>query len=97
MNIEGSKPNQKNDIFIYDKSKAELTGISEVIGFTDCNIVLSCRHGSISIEGESLKIDCFDSEVGKLSLTGDVSAVFYFGCAPKDKSKRGKRFKKNID
>lgn len=80
--------NEINNIFIYDKERAKLTGIQDVESFTDTSIIVTCRHGSISIEGDALKIESFDSTVGDLSMTGNIEGLFYFG---KNKDKKNKK------
>ena len=81
-----------NDIFIYDRSRADMTGICEVIEFSENNISVSCRSGNISIDGSSLKIGSFDSESGRLSITGEIDSVIYYGEAPTVKKTRRRLF-----
>lgn len=91
MNTDESKINDINNIFIYDREKAKLSGISDVEGFTDTNIVVTCKYGSISIEGEGLKIDSFDSATGDLCISGTVDGMFYFGNSAKSKKSKKSR------
>lgn len=67
-----------HSICVYNRERAEITGISEVESFHDTEILLSCPHGDISVEGENLKIDSFSVESGKIIILGAVSAVAYF-------------------
>ncbi len=83
---------KENDIFIYDRSRADLSGIDEVLEFSDTNITVSCKSGNISIDGSSLKISSFDSESGRLSVTGQLDSVIYFGEAPRDKKTKRRIF-----
>ena len=78
-----------SDFFLYDTKKAELTGISDVISFTDSEIVAECKWGVLSVNGEELKIENFDSARGNLSLCGNINGIFYFGKMSKDKKKKG--------
>ena len=80
------------DIYLFDRKKAELTGISDVIGFTDSNITLNCKFGVVTIDGRELKIVSFDSESGKLSVTGTVDSIFYYGEPSSDKKGRKRLF-----
>lgn len=66
------------DIHIYDRTKTELSGVTEVVSFSDANITLTCKFGTVSIDGEGLKVKAFDSASGNLSVTGRVDAVVYF-------------------
>ncbi len=81
-----------NDIFLYDRSKAEISGIYDVIEFSSENITVSCKSGNISIDGNSLKIESFDSQSGRLSISGNVDGILYFGDAPAEKKSRRRFF-----
>lgn len=92
MNSAQKTVNETNNIYIYDRGKAELTGIYDVLSFTDANITVTCKTGCISIEGKSLKIDSFDSATGELIVTGTLDGFFYFG--KKEKSEKIEKGKK---
>ena len=86
VNVIGERD---NNIFIYDRNRAELSGIDEVLEFSERSVVLCCKTGNISIEGNMLRICSFDSASGSLLISGTIDSVFYFGDA--DESKRSKR------
>lgn len=83
--------NSVNNICIFDRKKAELSGIYEVIGFTDTAIVVTCKSGNVSIDGSSMKIDSFDSSSGKLTVIGDINGLFYYEGVEKEKKKKLRR------
>lgn len=76
MNTEGT--HQSHSAFLYDRKKAELSGITEVESFHDSGIILASSLGEISIEGEELKIDSFSVESGKISISGHINGLFYY-------------------
>ncbi len=76
------------DIYVYGRKRAELTGIGEVISFSDINVTLACDSGSISVDGSSLRIESFDSASGKLTVNGCIDGVFYFGDGLNGRKKR---------
>ncbi|MBQ7714543.1 MAG: YabP/YqfC family sporulation protein [Clostridia bacterium] len=88
----GSIDRREQDIFIYSGKRAELSGISDVIGFTDTNVTLLCDGGTLSIDGEDMKIESFNSDSGKLTVTGKIDGVYYFGDKPNDGKKRRRFF-----
>ncbi|MBQ7669464.1 MAG: YabP/YqfC family sporulation protein [Clostridia bacterium] len=67
-----------NDIHIFDRSKAEVTGVSEVLSFSNSGITVSCKIGTVSFDGDGLKILSFDSASGKLYISGRVDSVYYY-------------------
>ncbi len=77
-----------HNVFLYCRKRIELTGISDVIAFSENEVEAEYAGGCISIEGEELKIDEFSSETGKLIVLGTVNGFLYYGRTPK-KNKRG--------
>ena len=70
---------QENNIFIYDRKKLEATGITDVIAFSDTCVEMALEEGSLAVDGSDLKIDSFSSGTRKISISGFVSAVRYYG------------------
>lgn len=75
MNVEAAP---QHNISILDRKKAEISGILEVGSFEDTAIELTCDFGTLSIEGEGLKIDSFSAETGRITVSGTVNALFYW-------------------
>ena len=82
---------QEQNVILHNRKKIELSGITDVSAFSDCEVEVEYPGGAIAIEGEDLKIDGFSSETGHLCIIGTVSGFFYFGRSRKTKkNKRGK-------
>ena len=64
-----------------------MTGISDVTSFDDCQIMAQNKESDISIEGEGLKIEKFDSSSGELTVNGKILGLNYYGAAPEKKKK----------
>ncbi len=67
-----------HNVCLYDRARAELSGISEVESFHDEGILLIAPFGEVSIEGENLKIDSFSVETGKICITGKITGILYY-------------------
>ena len=89
MNSENS---QSHSIYISDRNRAELSGVSEVESFNDTGIELLSGFGGISVEGDSLKIEQFSVESGKILITGHITGVFYYEKPDKSGVRRGSIF-----
>ncbi len=76
-----------HDVYIYGRSRVELSGISDVISFCVSSVVLTCPDADMYIEGSSLKIESFDSKSGKITVTGHIDGVVYAD----DGERKGKR------
>ena len=83
---------QAQNIFLYDRKKLEMTGLSDVSAFSDTSVEMSYSGGMIAVEGTDLKIDSFSSETGHICITGVVSSFCYYGKAPSQKNGLLRRF-----
>lgn len=71
--------NPEQSVLLSNRSRMELSGISEVESFTDENILALSSLGDISIDGTELKIESFSAESGKLVVNGKFDGFCYFG------------------
>lgn len=83
---EEQKPIEQN-VTMQDRRHLEMTGIDGVESFCDTEILLRYADGSISVDGEELKVELFNAETHRLTLSGLVNCIEYFGSAPKTKGK----------
>ncbi|MBQ7226558.1 MAG: hypothetical protein IJX02_08190 [Clostridia bacterium] len=79
----------KHDVLIKSRKRMEMTGVSDVSSFDDAEIVVQAGDSGVSIEGENLKIEKFNSENGELVLNGSINGMFYY-------AKKGEKKKKSI-
>lgn len=79
----------KHDVLIKSRQRMEMTGISDVSSFDDAEIVVQTENSGVSIEGENLKIEKFNSENGELVLNGSINGMFYHS---KNSNKKKKTF-----
>ena len=59
---------QVQNVFLYDRKKLEMTGISDVSAFSDTSVEMTYGGGMIAIDGTDLKIDSFSSETGHICI-----------------------------
>ena len=69
-----------------DGRELTLDGVVDIIGFLDGEITLECEGGTITVEGDGLKIDSLIKEGGKISVKGNITGIFR---TPAKKEKRG--------
>lgn len=72
-------------IILEDRSRLELTGITDVDRFDEQEIILFTQLGELSIRGSGLHVNEMSVERGKLSVEGDISALVY---GDKDRKKK---------
>ena len=75
----GELDSVNQNIRILHRQRMELTGIEEVESFTDNSVVMRSSLGSLSVEGDSLKIESFSTDKGELIIEGKIDGVYYFG------------------
>ena len=78
MTTKNEKLTQNHSLFI-TQSNAEIKGISEVISFSDNEIVFSLPTKTLFLTGEGLSLDALNTENGSALVTGKVHAVRYKG------------------
>lgn len=74
-NIESSF--ETHFLSIENRRQVRLTGIDDVLSFNEYEITMHSALGSLIIEGEQLKIDCFSSEKGTLDVSGKIDGIAY--------------------
>ena len=73
------KPNvhKEHTLTLINRSVMTLTGVSEVIVFTDAEITLKTSCGHLLIRGSSLNIGKLNTDTGELSVSGTVTLLKY--------------------
>ncbi len=69
---------REQDVCLFSRKRMELTGICEVEGFTENEMILSSDLGMISLEGRDMKIVSFSTESGVIKITGEFSGFYYY-------------------
>ncbi len=72
-----NEQNAAHNIIIENRKNINLSGVKEVLEFTDDTINAITELGLITIRGENLKIGNFNTEKGDLSASGNIIAVVY--------------------
>ena len=60
-----------------NRSKLEMTGISDVISFDLTKVLLESDYGVITIKGQNLHVNRLSVEKGELDIDGTVQAIEY--------------------
>lgn len=65
------------NVIIESRKKLNISGVREVTSFDDETILLETALGKMTVKGEELHIESFNTENGELSATGQIHAVVY--------------------
>ena len=60
-----------------EREKLRVTGVTEVVSFTDGAVVLNTALGTLIVQGQNLKLELLSLEGGQTEVTGHVSALVY--------------------
>ncbi len=74
-----SEQNSSHNLFIENRNIINLTGVKEVVAFSDDTISAITELGEITLRGTGLKINNFSDITGDLSASGNIVAVVYNG------------------
>ena len=80
-----TEPNGRHGLILENRSRLELTGVTDVDRFSEEGILLYTQLGELSIKGRNLHINRMNVESGELSVEGDIAALVYG-----DKERTGK-------
>ena len=74
--MNGEK-NLHQNIAIWDRQRAQLTGIEEVESFTASEIAALSVLGDVTVWGSGMKIRHFSTESGELEIEGEIESIAY--------------------
>ena len=60
-----------------NRSKLEITGISDVVSFDLTKVLLESDYGVITIKGQNLHVNRLSVEKGELDIDGTIQAIEY--------------------
>lgn len=80
--ITSEKTGGVHTLFLEDRSKMTLEGVTEVCGFSENLVTLKTRRGALSVKGKGLSISRLNTETGELFISGEIAIIQY----SKDKS-----------
>lgn len=64
-------------VVLEERRKMEITGICEVESFDEREAILKTSAGEMTVEGKNIKIEVLDTDSARVSLIGEIDAIFY--------------------
>ena len=65
------------NVIIESRKKLSISGVKQVVSFDDETLLLDTALGRMTVKGEGVKIENFDTKTGDLEATGTIHAVVY--------------------
>lgn len=69
--------NKEHSVCIKDRSEMTLSGVGEVVSFSDNVVFLKTSRGDLQIKGNNLRIGKLNTETGELCISGFVTTFRY--------------------
>lgn len=67
----------QHNVILEQRNKLILSGVTEVDSFEDDNVEIKTTKGSLTIRGNGMRMESYNSEVGDLVVNGDIFALVY--------------------
>lgn len=84
---QAERPKKAHTIVLENRKRLVIEGVEDVLRFDDLSAEISTSLGDLIVEGESLRIEIFDTERGTVTLTGSIRTLDYL--EPKESSGKG--------
>ena len=68
---------RKQNAILRNRERLALDGVSEVVSFDDAAVVLRTLLGTLTVEGEGLRVTKLLLDCGEVNIEGKISALFY--------------------
>lgn len=65
------------NVIIENRKKLNVSGVRQVNSFDEETILLDTALGRMTVKGENMKIENFNTDTGDLTASGTVHAVVY--------------------
>ena len=62
---------------LQNRSKLNLTGVTEVVSFDDTSVILRTPLGTLLIQGSQLQLKTLTLDGGNVTVEGDIAALSY--------------------
>lgn len=79
---EQTEPKRPHTLSMTERSRMELTGVSDVDSFNEQLIVMDTSQGELTVAGRELHISALDLEAGRLNIDGLILALEYSDAHP---------------
>lgn len=75
--MEQSSTVKNHNLTMHNRSKTTLTGVTDVIEFDLCKVILETTMGVIHIKGKDIKVTAINLDKGEVSINGEVDSFEY--------------------
>ncbi len=66
-----------HSLMLNERNKLQVSGVTDIGGYDEQNIVAVTTQGELAIKGEELRIVSMSTDTGELVVEGNISALNY--------------------
>lgn len=93
MEEKSYNPQVQHNIVMEGRSRLVLSGIKEIESFEEESVSLITSKGNLTVRGNDMKMESYNSEVGDLVINGNIYALVYTNESQNNKGFFGRIFK----
>jgi sporulation protein YabP len=66
-----------NSIIIENRFKTNITGVTDVVAFSETEVILDTANGWLVLNGENFRINKLSVEIGEVTVEGKLNSFIY--------------------
>ena len=74
---KGGVAEKKQNAVLKNRERLSLDGVGEVVSFDEAAVVLRTALGTLTVEGEGLRVTKLLLDCGEVNIEGKISALLY--------------------
>ena len=78
---------KNQELHLQNREELSLSGVSDILGFDDTNLLVRTVLGDLNIDGSDLRVEELSLESGRLLLKGKIDGIYYIFSSEKKKGK----------
>ena len=77
MAAEKQPADSRHTLTVEGRERTVVSGVTDVLGFDEALVSMETTAGALTVRGEGLHVEALDLAQGRITLTGEVSALEY--------------------
>ncbi|MCL2739845.1 MAG: sporulation protein YabP [Oscillospiraceae bacterium] len=66
-----------NNIIIENRMKTNISGVTDVVSFSEAEVILDTQQGGLVLHGENFRINKLSVEIGEVIIEGKLNSFIY--------------------
>ena len=66
-----------HDVHLKERKRLTMTGVTEVVSFDETEVMLHTTLGTLTVQGQQLRLKTLSQEGGQVAVEGSICALSY--------------------